>query len=1198
MMVVCLMQAGLYGAVASADGGKEIPIIITMMWITHNGKEVEPGEEIEFLNHDSFKVNFAWAVDYTDGHISVEDGDYSHGIQLWPAGSLPISISYPLNGILKDDEGNIIGSFVLGAGGADGKLDFAFNDKLEGHFDVSGIITVETTINYLSSTVTENEVEFYGEEFTYSFIYARQETEGAEIAKSNISASAGAMAWRIDVNTRLIAEPQSNTVIDTLTEDEGFAGHLIVPGSIKVYPLTINLVTGAAAAGALMTEGCTAVVAGDGKSMEVTFDDLCRKAYRIEYDTEPDPDYMGPDDTYKNTAALGDASSDAQITPYIVPVTPDNSKSGSITAVTSTAPAYITWSILANSNGSALTSPLIITDTLGSGQKYRGLYSSSPVQRRYIDPVTGVAGSWTAVSTSGTAYYTLSDTSDSGFTVTVTNPGDYYEYRVRYYADITEQQTLYTNDAVINQGNDVTGSVSRGSTSVGNTHTISKTTTGYNPTSQTITWQVLYSARNTTQTVSTMSDTWTLPAGTTMTLQGGAVTLIERRAGSGSWTAIASGYSVATTASGFTVNFDSPYVVLAPFDQLRITFTTDYTLPSPDANGQINGGSALRFSNTATINSVSSTVNRDISDFPNLTYLNSAKSGSYNNGRFLWTITFNTLGFDMGAGPVAITDWWGSASSQQQEFIPGSFRVEVLDGSVWVDGTSLITSGPAVDDDGTYKDRRFTLLLEGIGTQGVRITYEAYRVGTPVSTYTNTARIGDGTAFSASVTGIPTTLLSKGAALGSGNTINWTVTVNEACFDLENVTVADVMGKGQILNADSVVVTRLTTGGSVAATLIKDSDYTVQTVVNPLTGTTTLTIAFSESYTFNASHRIAYTSIVDADTIERDLMSGMYAVDNHVRLSGDRITETLVTTKQANHWTIVSGTGSGAPAPVYLLKLDADTGAPLEGAEFILTDESGEYEFRTGMVTDSDGMIYVADLTAGAYRLIEVKAPDGYILPDPAYQVFNVTLTDVDGLTLTFVNQKESPPANPTEEESPPPTKPTGEEDPLPTKPTGEEDPPPTKPTGEKDPPPERTQVGGDDDDYTSPPIVQQSVEQPYTPGGRDIDEPPVPMGQGNTLMPDGDGWLELDDDGVPLGRWSWDDELEEWIFDMFPPLGDFPSLPQTGARGVFGMWVCLIAAALLFLGLALLNMDVLRKKAQEAAVRRKTGSIRWITRK
>ena len=41
----------------------------------------------------------------------------------------------------------------------------------------------------------------------------------------------------------------------------------------------------------------------------------------------------------------------------------------------------------------------------------------------------------------------------------------------------------------------------------------------------------------------------------------------------------------------------------------------------------------------------------------------------------------------------------------------------------------------------------------------------------------------------------------------------------------------------------------------------------------------------------------------------------------------------------------------------------------------------------------------------------------------------------------------------------------------------------------------------------------------------------------------DNGGYIEFGDDDVPLGEWSYDEDLEEWIFDPYVPL-DAPVIP------------------------------------------------------
>ena len=66
----------------------------------------------------------------------------------------------------------------------------------------------------------------------------------------------------------------------------------------------------------------------------------------------------------------------------------------------------------------------------------------------------------------------------------------------------------------------------------------------------------------------------------------------------------------------------------------------------------------------------------------------------------------------------------------------------------------------------------------------------------------------------------------------------------------------------------------------------------------------------------------------------------------------------------------------------------------------------------------------------------------------------------------------------------------------------------------------------------------------PHIPGGREREVPPAPTILGNELVPlDDGGWIEFDEDGVPLGEWHWDDPLEMWVFEEYPPpLSDMPA--------------------------------------------------------
>jgi hypothetical protein len=363
----------------------------------------------------------------------------------------------------------------------------------------------------------------------------------------------------------------------------------------------------------------------------------------------------------------------------------------------------------------------------------------------------------------------------------------------------------------------------------------------------------------------------------------------------------------------------------------------------------------------------------------------------------------------------------------------------------------------------------------------------------PISSYYNYVTIGDGSEISANVSSLRTTLLSKDVVLGSGNTLNWSVLINQASYDLKNATVVDVLGKGQILNVSSIVIHRCSTSGIPAGSpLVKGTDYSVEMFFNPVYDTTTLTIKFNSRYLMNTPHIITYTSKVDDSTIGKN-PNGIYVVSNSVSLSGDKIAIQNTTIEKENHWTIVQGSGSGAKMPVYLEKRDAATNVLLTGAVFKLTDESGRYDLLADIISKSDGRVKVAELRAGKYRLYEVTPPAGYTVSDANYIEFNVSSANsLQGLTVTFYNERiPEPPQPPTTPTNPsqPPTTPTNPSQP-PTTPTN-----PTSPTTPTNPTPPATDP--------APPTTPTNPTPPTTPiSPRPITTPPAANPPGLITIP------------------------------------------------------------------------------------------------
>ncbi len=86
-----------------------------------------------------------------------------------------------------------------------------------------------------------------------------------------------------------------------------------------------------------------------------------------------------------------------------------------------------------------------------------------------------------------------------------------------------------------------------------------------------------------------------------------------------------------------------------------------------------------------------------------------------------------------------------------------------------------------------------------------------------------------------------------------------------------------------------------------------------------------------------------------------------------------------------------------------IIKLDADTKNPLQGATFIIEKVDGE-RVGTTYTTDSNGHIMVSDLESGTYVVTEKSAPAGYVL-DSTPQTVSVKAGKVT--TVTFENSKK-----------------------------------------------------------------------------------------------------------------------------------------------------------------------------------------------
>jgi len=134
-----------------------------------------------------------------------------------------------------------------------------------------------------------------------------------------------------------------------------------------------------------------------------------------------------------------------------------------------------------------------------------------------------------------------------------------------------------------------------------------------------------------------------------------------------------------------------------------------------------------------------------------------------------------------------------------------------------------------------------------------------------------------------------------------------------------------------------------------------------------------------------------------------NLTEGTYIVSETIAPDGYQLDETpktvIVTSGKLTSVEFTNKPHSG----IQIIKLDAQTNAPLQGASFIVERVNGE---RVGTYkTDRTGKIIVPDLTEGTYIISETEAPDGYIL-DEAPKTVDVKSGKIT--TVEFYNKQLS----------------------------------------------------------------------------------------------------------------------------------------------------------------------------------------------
>src|SRR5699024_6934471 len=213
-----------------------------------------------------------------------------------------------------------------------------------------------------------------------------------------------------------------------------------------------------------------------------------------------------------------------------------------------------------------------------------------------------------------------------------------------------------------------------------------------------------------------------------------------------------------------------------------------------------------------------------------------------------------------------------------------------------------------------------------------------------------------------------------------GDEVNWEVQVNDSLSIIDNAEITDIISAGL-----EYVQGTLEISTADCNPLSEGEDYVLSNTKTE-DGRTRLDIELNKS--LNQILILNYTTVVTAEDGDK--------VSNEVTLSGDNIESRTVTTEEltAEQFSWASGDFNPKRGALKIVKSDAETGEPIanNSAVFELYYElNGERVlFADQIKTDKNGEISIGNLPLRTYYLVEVEAPNGYII-DSEEQVIDIT---------------------------------------------------------------------------------------------------------------------------------------------------------------------------------------------------------------
>ena len=528
-------------------------------------------------------------------------------------------------------------------------------------------------------------------------------------------------------------------------------------------------------------------------------------------------------------------------------------------------------------------------------------------------------------------------------------------------------QKTFTNSVLLT-GTDVPSNAKASASAGIPTNVISKSGTGYNASTHTMSWKIIVNTNKIKITDAIVTDT--LPAGLKykdgtlkVSLNGGEVT-------PGTFTPPAEAGGTSTIEYKFTQEVDDTY---------EITFDTEVLDNSVYA---VNNNQT--FKNIVTLTGKNATTNNKISTTTEAyqTYQSKVieKTGTeynYQTRELTWKIVINQNKMPM--NNAYVTDVIGA----NQEFVPDSVTIN----------ESKATKGTIATDVSSYyydeasKSLRynFDATISGVQT----ITFKTKLTDLSIfetngkKSISNTATLsGDDIPANVKSTGandINNAVVSKGSSYNWGNSyIDWIVDINQNQLELSNMELEDILQTGLVLDTTSAQLIRLSTSSSGTFTEAEDvTDQLLKVTYDSKTGK----VVFSITGKITTSYRLKFrTDINDA--------YNSTTFNNTISFKGSGLNETSKSTSIAVSFQSAGGSGgAGGRGSLTLYKVDKEnTNKKLSGAIFELLDKY-QNVIQTSSATGTDGKVVFSKLKYNTpYSVREAQAPVGYELSTEIYE--------------------------------------------------------------------------------------------------------------------------------------------------------------------------------------------------------------------